>query len=215
MFSRRDVVGLDLDRVGDLVRAVEHDRVAIDAADRDPGLVLGHDDAAGVEPGADEDDVAGLRRRDRRLDGREAVGHADQVGPPSAPRPGRTAGSSSVPTTSAARTAQERTAGHPASYAAHARFVPSAIGARRAASSARRACARWTRSCPPSIRNIRSKLSGPRSRCRADPLPVRVARAAPQVDVRRPERLELGEELERVVIVACAAGRPTGPGRSR
>ena len=199
------VVRLDLDRVGELVRAVEDDRVAIDAADRDPGLVLGHDDAARVEPGADEDHVAGLRRRDRCLDRRVVVGHADQ--PALALRRDRqAAASSSVPDHERDDDGEERTSetSSPLRGSRPIRSGPRALGRRQRAAGLGEVHAIVPAEHPEhEVVALRPALP-----VQPDALPVRVARAAPQLDVRRPERLELGEQLERVVIVGVQPVHP-------
>src|SRR5215212_3550742 len=71
-------VRLDLDRVVDLVLSVEDQGVPVGAADRDPRLLLGHDDATLVRPRPDEDDVSRLCSGDRRLDGREVLWDAQE-----------------------------------------------------------------------------------------------------------------------------------------
>ena len=57
--------------------AVEHDPVAVDAADRDVALAARDDVAAGVGARVEQDRVAAARRGDRRLHRRRVLWHAD------------------------------------------------------------------------------------------------------------------------------------------
>ena len=163
-----------------------------------PGLSSGTTMPPGYSPGADEDHVAGLRGRDRLLDRRVVVGHADQPALAlGGDRPG--SGQQQRPDDERGEAGWERAARHLLSYAAHAQFIP----AGRAVGGLERATrlGEMDPIVPAEHPEHQVEALRPTLPVQADSPAVRFTGRPPEVDVRGPQRLELREELQRVVVV--------------